>query len=373
MIYFDNNATTKIDERVLKDMWPFLSDNYANAASTHALGRSVSAAITDARETIARSIACRPGELVFCSGATEALNIAIKGAAFGAVDGRNKIITVATEHKAVLDTCAYLEQVGFEIVYLPVDQYGVVSIRELQKALDEQTIAVCVMLVNNETGTVQPLAEIVRQSRAKGALIICDASQAFGKLPVDVKELDVDMLVLSAHKFHGPKGAGVLYLKNGVVLSPTSHGGGQESGLRSGTLNVPQIIGMARACELAVSELDANSTYVRNLRDLLERELLRIPGTRLNGHPLLRSNNVVNISFTGIDANVLIAALPELAVSNGSACTAAVFEPSHVLTAMGISKEEAYASIRFSLSKFNTVEEVEAVLSLLTHYLSRIT
>jgi len=372
MIYFDNNATTKIDERVLDDMWLFLSDNYANASSTHALGRSVSAAVEDARERIAASIACEPKELVFCSGATEALNIAIKGAAFSAPEGRNKIITIATEHKAVLDTCKYLEQVGFDVVYLPVDRYGVVSIPELYRALDVQTIAVCAMLVNNETGTIQPIAEIIRACKAKETLIICDASQAFGKLPINVKELNVDMLVLSAHKFHGPKGVGILYLKNGISLSPISHGGAHEKGLRSGTLNVPMIIGMAKACEVAKSELDENSNYVRNLRDHLELELLRIPGAKLNGHPLLRSNNVVNISFADTDANVLIAALPELAISNGSACTAAVFEPSHVLTAMGLSRENAYGALRFSLSKYNTIQEVDQAVSLLTDYLTGI-
>ncbi len=370
MIYFDNNATTKIDERVLDEMYPFLLDNYANANSTHAAGRSVSAAVERARERIATSISCAPDELVFCSGATEALNIAIKGAAFNALEGRNKIITITTEHKAVLDTCAYLEQVGFELVYLPVDPYGSVSFSKLEKAIDEQTIAVCAMLVNNETGTIQPLAEIARQSRAKGALIICDASQGFGKLPIKVNELDVDMLVLSAHKFHGPKGIGVLYLKKGISLSPISHGGGHEKGLRSGTLNVPLIMGMACACELAVAELDSNSSYVKNLRDRLELELLSIPGAKLNGHPLLRSNNVANISFPGIDANVLITALPELAISNGSACTAAVFEPSHVLLAMGLNHATAFGAIRFSLSKYNTIDEVKETINLMTHYLS---
>ena len=373
MIYFDNNATTRMDAEVLEAMLPFFTKTYSNPASQHHFGSEARYFVEEARRSVLDILGGRDGHLVFTSGATEGLNIALKGAAFQATGGKTRIITVQTEHKAVLDCCAYLEQVGFEIVYLSVDRFGLLSINELKSQIDENTVAVCVMLVNNETGTIQPIREISAYCSEKNVLMICDATQAIGKIHVDFRELGADVVIFSGHKFHGPKGAGAVYLKKGATLETVVHGGGHEFGLRSGSLNVPGIIGLARACELAGGQLEEHAFYLSQLRDRLENKLLEIPGTKINGHPQLRSPNVTNMSFPGVDANTLISELTQLAVANGSACTAAVYEPSHVLTAMGLSREEAYGSLRFSLSKFNTADEVDRAVAILELYMSRVT
>lgn len=369
LIYFDNNSTTRLDDNVLLGMLPYLTESYGNAASQHSFGIKINKTVEHSRGVIAELIGSSPDELIFTSGATESLNIALKGLALQERNNRNKIITVSTEHKAVLDICAYLEQIGFEIVYLPVKNCGLLDLESLKQEIDEQTIAVCVMLVNNETGVIHPIRTIADLCHEKDVLLICDATQALGKMSVDIKELGADLLAFSGHKFHGPKGIGALYVRRGIALAEVVHGGGHETGLRSGTLNVPAIVGMTTAFQIAVRDLEKNRELTRGLRDLLEKELLAIPGTKLNGHPLLRAPNVANITFPGVDAGILIAELQILAVSNGSACASLVFEPSHVLTAMGLSDTEAFAAIRFSLSKYNNRNEVVQVVKLLKDYL----
>lgn len=373
LIYFDNNSTTQLDQDVLNTMMPFLIGAYGNPASQHHFGIETRKIIEQARNRIANGIGTSGDELIFTSGATEGINISLKGVAFEAGEGRNKIITAATEHRAVLDTCAYLEQIGFEIAFIPVDSMGLVSLSDAESMIDAQTLAVTLMLVNNETGVIQPIRELAQIAHGHGALMISDATQAIGKINVDARELDVDMLVCSGHKFHGPKGIGALYIRKGLKLAQVVHGGGQEHGIRGGTHNVAGIVGMAKALEKAVEQLEQNNRLIQYLRDRLEGQILALPGTTLNGHPDLRAPNVSNVSFQNIDANTFISEMSNLAVSNGSACTSAVFEPSHVLRAMGIRNESAFGAIRFSLSKYNTEEEVNQVLAMIKNYIGRST
>ncbi|MEB0280704.1 cysteine desulfurase family protein [Mucilaginibacter sp. 10B2] len=373
LIYFDNNATTRLDQAVLTAMLPYFTELYGNSASQHHFGLELAKIVEQARADIMYYIGGSDGKIIFTSGATESINIALKGVAFEASVGKTKIVTCATEHQAVLDTCAYLEQIGFEIAFLPVDSMGLVSLAHAEQIIDEQTLAVAIMLVNNETGVIQPIHELARLTHRQDALLICDATQAIGKIPVDVDELNVDILIFSGHKFHAPKGIGALYLKRGMKLAAHMHGGGHEYGLRSGTLNVAGIVGLSKALEIAIKNIEQNTMHIKQKRDLLESKLLSIQGTSLNGHPNLRAPNVSNISFPGIDANTFISEMTYLAVANGSACTSAVFEPSHVLRAMGIDNQAAFGAIRFSLSKFNTEAEVEEVVSLIDKYLLRVT
>ncbi|MFA6245337.1 MAG: cysteine desulfurase family protein [Mucilaginibacter sp.] len=373
LIYFDNNATTRLDQEVLTAMLPYFTELYGNSASQHHFGLESAKIVDQARANITYNIGGSDGKIIFTSGATESINIALKGVAFEASEKKTKIVTCATEHQAVLDTCAYLEQIGFEIAFLPVDSMGLVSLAHAEQIIDEQTLAVAIMLVNNETGVIQPIRELARLTHHHDALLICDATQAIGKIPVDVDELDVDIMIFSGHKFHAPKGIGALYMKRGGQLAAYMHGGGHEYGIRSGTLNVAGIVGLSKALEIAIENLEQNTMHIKQKRDLLERKLLAIKGTRLNGHPDLRAPNVSNISFLGIDANTFISEMTFLAVANGSACTSAVIEPSHVLRAMGIDNQTAFGAIRFSLSKFNTEAEVEEVVSLISQYLLRVT
>lgn len=366
IIYFDYNSTTPVDSRVLDVMLPFLQDNFANPSSTHHFGQRVSEQVKYARKNIAEFINADSKELIFTSGATEAINLAIKGAAESYTNKGKHIITVSTEHKAVLDTCEELERKGFEVTYLPVQSHGVIDLAELQKAIRPDTILVSVMYVNNETGVIQPIKKIASIAQDKGVLFMTDATQAVGKIEVDVDDLGVDLLCFSGHKMYAPKGVGVLYVRQKEKkrkLIAQTHGGGHEQGLRSGTLNVPGIIALAKACEIASSEQKGNEIKIRELRDQLEKELLSMPNTILNGDRNNRVYNTTNICFQGQDANVLIGRMKEIAVSNGSACSSAVVEPSHVLKAMGMTDEDAFASLRFSLGKYNTIEDVKHVVS----------
>lgn len=362
IIYLDNNATTPIDPRVLDAMLPFLKDNFANSSSTHHFGQNINDKVKQAREQIANFINAQPNELVFTSGATEAINIAIKGVAESYSNIGKHIITVSTEHKAVLDTCKDLERKGFEVTYIPVQPNGLIDLAELQKAIRPDTVLVSVMYVNNETGVIQPIKEIAKLAHEKGALFMTDATQAVGKIDIDVDDLGVDLLCLSGHKMYAPKGIGALYVRNKTKLSPQIHGGGHEQGLRSGTLNVPGIIALDKACEIASEEMAWNQRNISALSDKLEKELLNLPNTSLNGDSENRIYNTTNICFKGQDANVLIGRMKNIAVSNGSACSSAVIEPSHVLKAMGLSDDDAFASLRFSLGKFNTMEDIETVI-----------
>jgi cysteine desulfurase len=362
-IYFDNNATTPIDQRVLGGMLPFLTENFANASSTHHYGISVNEAVKKSRIQVADFIGAEENEILFTSGATEAINIAIKGIAENYSAKGKHIITVSTEHHAVLDTCKHLESKGYEVTYLPVSKDGLIDLNDLKDSLHVDTILVCVMYVNNETGVIQPIKEIATIAHEAGSLLMTDATQAAGKIEIDVDDLGIDLLCMSGHKMYAPKGIGALFVRKGIKLPTFIHGGGHERGVRSGTLNVPGIIALAKACEVAQTEMKQDSDRISELRNELENELLRIEGAFVNGNREYRICNTTNICFPNVDANVLIGRMKNIAVSNGSACTAAVVEPSHVLTAMGLSEEEAFGSIRFSLGKYNTSEDVENVCS----------
>lgn len=362
--YLDYNSTTPIDPRVLKAMLPFLKDNFANPSSTHHFGQCINEKVKQAREQIADFINAEVNELIFTSGATEAINIAFKGVAENYLTKGKHIITVSTEHKAVLDTCKDLERKGFEVTYLPVQRNGLIDLAELIKSIRPDTILVSVMYVNNETGVIQPIKEIATITRKNEVLFMTDATQAVGKIDVDVDGLGVDLLCFSGHKMYAPKGIGALFVRqrsNKIKLTPQIHGGGHEQGVRSGTLNVPGIIALAKACEIANQEKELNQKNIWDLRDRLEMELLKLPNTSLNGDSKDRIYNTTNICFKGQDANVLIGRMKAIAVSNGSACSSAVVEPSHVLKALGLNDDDAFASLRFSLGKYNTAEDVEIV------------
>lgn len=364
-IYLDYNATTPIDKRVLDTMLPFLTENFANPSSTHYFGQTLHKRVEQAREQIADFIKANPIELIFTSGATEAINLAIKGVAEKKSNKGKHIVTVSTEHKAVLDTCKDLEKKGFEVTFLSVQNNGLINITELEQAIRPDTILVSVMYVNNETGVIQPIKEIAAIAHEKQALFMTDATQAAGKIEIDVDDLELDLLCFSGHKMYAPKGIGALYIRNRsnkVRLTPQIHGGGHEQGLRSGTLNVPGIIALAKACEIANEEMAQNQKTIPELRNVLETELLKLPKTFLNGDKENRIYNTTNICFKGQDANVLIGRMKDVAISNGSACSSAVFESSHVLKAMGLSESDAFASLRFSIGKYNSIEEIDTVI-----------
>jgi cysteine desulfurase len=387
-VYLDNNATTALDERVLEAMLPFLRGMYGNAASTtHVYGWQAAEAVKMAREQVALLIgADSPEEIVFTSGATEADNLGLKGVAEAYASKGDHIITVATEHKAVLDTCKWLEKTGRRVTYLGVDRDGLIDLGELEGAIKGDTVLVCVMLANNETGVIQPLREISEIVHAKGCLLMSDATQAVGKIPVDVNALGIDLMAMSAHKFHGPKGVGALYVRRRgprVSLAAQVHGGGHERGLRSGTLNVPGIVGMGKAGQLIMDNgqwtmqdggltMDGGRWTMRELRDKLEAALISLPGVVRNGHATLRLPNTSNLSFAGVEADALIQAMSGIAIATGSACTSALMQPSHVLSAMGVLDDAAFASIRFSLSRFTTEAEVDFAIGEVNRGLERL-
>ncbi|MGI4760153.1 MAG: cysteine desulfurase family protein [Janthinobacterium lividum] len=365
MIYLDNNATTRLDPQVLAAMLPFFTEDYANAASTHPFGLRAHEAVKLARQQVAQLLGCEPTELVFTSGATEAINLAMKGVADSYASRGHHIVTVQTEHTAVLDVCRYLEAQGCEVTYLPVQPDGLLDLAVVQAAIRPDTILVSVMMVNNETGVIQPIGEIAALAHAAGALFMTDATQAVGKLPLDVEALDIDLLTFSGHKLYGPKGVGGLYVRQRkprrVRLAALLHGGGHERGWRSGTLNVPGIVGLGHAAELCRHSLADEAARLATLRDELEASLLAIPGTRVNGNPQHRLYNTTNIQFEGCDSDALIMGLDGIAVSNGSACTAASLDPSHVLLAMGLDETAAFSCLRFSLGRFTAAAELPVV------------
>lgn len=364
MPYLDHNATTPVDPKVLEAMLPYFTQKFGNAASSaHRYGWVAADAVALARERVAELLNCEPAEVTFTSGATESINLALKGIFEAYQSKGNHIITVATEHKAVLDVCQSLEQRGATITYLPVDGHGLIDLAELEQTITPQTILVCVMMANNETGVVQPITEIGKVCKARGVIFMSDITQALGKLPVDVQQLGIDVAPLSAHKIYGPKGVGAIYLRRRgprVRPTPLMEGGGHEGGLRSGTLNVPGIVGLGMAAEVARLGQADYYKHTLALRKLLEEALLALPNTHLNGHDSDRLPNTANISFGGIRGGSLLKYLAEqdIAVSSGSACTSALMEPSYVLKAMGISDELAYNSIRFSVGKDITEAEV---------------
>ncbi len=363
-IYLDNHATTRVDPRVLEAMLPWFSQEYGNAASRqHEFGWRAEAAVQQARTRVAGIIGASPEEIVFTSGATESINLALKGAAESFAARGNHLITAATEHAAVLDTFKRLSDLGFETTVLPVDHDGLVRPEQVAAAIRKDTILVSVMTANNEIGTIAPIREIARICRSRGVLFHTDATQAIGKISFDVRQEEADLVSFSAHKMYGPKGIGALYLRSArpaLRLVPQMDGGGHERGLRSGTLNVPAIVGFGMACEIAAQELEEDALRVGRLRDaLVERMQAGIEGVRLHGHPALRLPNNANLAFPGVRADALMMQMKEIAVSTGSACSTATPRPSHVLRALGLSDEEVLSSVRFGLGRFTTGEEVE--------------
>jgi cysteine desulfurase len=369
MIYLDNNATTKLDPRVLDAMMPFLTTEYGNAASNHAFGVAINQQVKNARAKIAELINCDPSEIIFTSGATEAINIAIKGVAKEYKNKGNHIITVSTEHPAVLDTCKSLEDEGYAITYLPVQKDGILDLQILKSAIKPNTILISVMLVNNETGVIQHLKEIASVAHEHNIFLMTDATQAIGKMPVNVNDFGIDLLAFSGHKFYGPKGIGGLYIRSRrpfkVKFVPLIHGGGHERGMRSGTLNVPGIIGIGEAARLAKIEMEQEAARIRELRDYLENSLLKLENSFINGSISNRLFNTTNICFAGADSDAIIAGLDNVMVSNGSACSSTKVEPSHVLQAMQLSDHDCYSSIRLSLGKFTTNQDInESIASI---------
>jgi len=365
-IYLDNQATTPVDERVVAAMLPYFTEHFGNPSSVnHQYGWEVEAAIQKARTQIAVAICATPEEIVFTSGATEANNLAIKGVAEAYLDKGRHIVTVATEHSAVLDPCGYLQSLGFEVTVLPVQPDGLLALDDLSVVLRSDTILVSVMAANNEIGVLQPLAEIGALCRDRGILFHTDAAQAIGKIPLDVQSMKVDLLSLTAHKVYGPKGIGALYVRRRhprVQLAAQLHGGGHERGMRSGTLYPPQIVGFAKAVELALDEMANEAVRLAALRDRLWQVLQSLEGIVLNGHPTQRLPGNLNVSVARVDGAALLLALqPVVALSSGAACSSAKTTPSHVLKALGRSDALAYASLRFGLGRFTTVAEIDQV------------
>ena len=365
-IYLDCHATTAVDERVLAAMIPYFTENFGNPASIgHVYGWEAEAAVKQTREILAAAINATPEEIVFTSGATEANNLAIKGVAEAYFKKGQHIITVATEHSAVIDPCNYLKTLGFEITILPVQQDGLIDLTELKKAFRPETILVSVMAVNNEIGVLQPLAEIGEMCHEYNIIFHTDAAQAIGKIPLDVQAMKIDLMSLTAHKVYGPKGIGALYVRRRnprVQLAPQQHGGGHERGMRSGTLYTPQIVGFGKAVEIALREQATENQRLTQLRQSLWEQLSQLEGIHLNGHPQQRLAGNLNISVEGVDGAALLLGLqPVMAISSGSACSSTSTAPSHVLTALGNSQQLAYASVRFGIGRFNTQEEIDIV------------
>jgi cysteine desulfurase len=376
-IYLDNNATTRTDPRVVAAMLPYFTEQYGNAASrSHAYGWQGEAAVEEAREQIAALLGATPKEIIFTSGATESSNLAIKGVAGMYKKKGNHVITQVTEHKATLDTCKRLERDGFQVTYLPVDKYGQVHAEQVREALTDKTILVSIMAANNEIGTLMPIKAIGKVCKEKGVLFHTDAVQAVGKVPVDVEDMGIDLLSLSAHKLYGPKGCGALYVRKKdprVRLEPQIDGGGHERGMRSGTLAVPLIVGFGAACDIARREMPEESKRTFELRERLRKGIMdRLPESYLNGHPTERLPGNANISFAYVEGEGLMMGIKDVAVSSGSACTSASLEPSYVLRALGVGDELAHSSIRFGLSRFNTEEEVDFVVDLVTREVTRL-
>lgn len=376
-IYLDNNATTPVKKEVLESMLPFFRDQFGNPSSVHWAGRMVSGAIEKAREQVAQLINCSPAEVIFLSCGSEGDNFAIKGTADALKHKGNHIITTSVEHPAVLETCEYLEQQGFEVTYLPVDANGMLDLAQLEAAISDKTILISVMWANNEIGNIYPIAEIGEIAKRHRVRFHTDAVQAVGKIPVDVQQAQVDMLVLSGHKIGAAKGVGALYLKRGTRMTRFMHGGHQERNRRAGTHNVAGIVGLGVACDLARMNLEKDYSYVRMLRDKLEQGILSsIPDVKLNGHPDadLRLPNTLNVSFNFIEGESLLLFfdMKGIAASSGSACTSGSLEPSHVMRAMGVDIVLAHSSIRFSLGADNTEQEIDYILTELPPIVQRL-
>jgi len=376
-IYMDNHATTPLDPRVLEAMMPYFTANFGNAASrNHQFGWLAEQGVETGREQVAKLIGASAKEIVFTSGATESDNLAIKGVAEMYREKGNHIITAATEHKAVLDTCKRLEKYGYRVTYLPVGRDGLIDLDDLKRAMDDKTILVTIMYANNEIGVLQPVEEIGKLCRERGVIFHSDATQAVGKVPVDVNKQNIDVMSLSGHKMYGPKGVGALYVRRKnprVQLSPIIDGGGHERGMRSGTLNVPSIAGFGRACEIALQDMPQESCRLAGLRNRLRDSIMKeLDEVYVNGSMEHRLPGNLNISFLYVEGESLLMGINDVAVSSGSACTSATLEPSYVLKALGLGDDLAHSSIRFGLGRFNTEAEVDYVAGRITETVKRL-
>ncbi|MCY3556973.1 MAG: cysteine desulfurase NifS [Gemmatimonadetes bacterium] len=374
-IYLDHNATTPVRSEVFDAMEPFFRDRFGNASSIHRYGQDARAAVEEARARVAGLVNARPGEIYFTSGGTESDNLAIKGAAYARRAYGRHLITTNIEHSAVLNSCAFLEREGFDVTYLPVDEYGRVDPGQVEDALTSQTILVSIMHANNEIGTVQPVGEIGRITRTRGVCFHTDAVQSAGKLTVDVEAMRADLLSLSGHKIYGPKGVGAIYIRKGVEIEPTAHGGHHENDVRSGTENTVGIVGLGKAAELAAEERESEYRHLSEMRDVLEARIrVEIEGVRVNGHPEQRLPGTSNVSFPGAEGESLIMSLDlaGIAVSTGSACTSGAIEPSHVLLALGRDPRTALGSVRFSFGRDNSMGDVDSVMDRLPGIVARL-
>ena len=378
VVYMDNHATTPMDPRVLEAMLPYFSEKFGNAASrNHQFGWEAEAAVDQARDQIARLINAKAKEIIFTSGATESDNLAIKGVVEFYKDKGNHVITAVTEHKAVLDTCKALERAGkAQVTYLPVDKYGRIDPDDVRRAITDKTILISLMYANNEIGTIHPLREIGKVAKEKGILFHSDATQGVGKLPLDVESMGIDLMSMTAHKIYGPKGCGALYVRSKgprVRLTPMMDGGGHERGMRSGTLNVPGIVGFGKACELSGVDMETEAARMLEMRERLREGIFsQLDEVYVNGHPSHRLPGNLNVSFAFVEGESLLMGLKDVAVSSGSACTSATLEPSYVLKALGIGEDLAHTSIRFGLGRFNTPEEVDYVIERVVHEVRRL-
>jgi len=377
-VYMDYAATTPVDDEVLKEMMPYFQKNYGNASSIHFFGRESSKAVEDARARVSDLLGCDPEEIVFTSGGTESDNLAVKGVAYLNKDKRGgkgyNIITCGIEHPAVLETCKHLEKQGFNVKFLPVDKYGLINPMDLEEAISKDTFLVTIMFANNEIGTIEPMEEIGKITKKHGVLLHTDAVQAVGKVPINVNKLNIDILSISSHKIYGPKGVGALYIRKGVKLEPLAHGGGHERSFRSSTLNTPGIVGLGKACELGKKRFDNDAAHMKTLRDILIKKVLRIEESFLNGHPEKRLVNNAHFRFFAIEGESLNLMLDDkgIAAATGSACSSKKLKPSHVLLGIGLKPEEAHGSIRLSVGKYSTKEEVEYVSDVLPEVVKKL-
>lgn len=373
-IYMDYAATTPVDPRVLKAMMPYFSKKFGNTMSLHSFGQEAKKALEESRKKIADLMNARSGKVIFTGSATEANNLALKGVAFANKDKGKHIIVSAIEHDCVLQSACWLEEHGFDVTYLPVDKYGLVNPTDVEKSIRNDTILVSVMHANNEIGTIEPIEEIGKICREKGVCFHTDAAQSFGKIPIDVKKMNVDLLTASAHKIYGPKGVGVLYIANGVKIAPLLHGGGHEFGLRSSTVNVAGIVGFGVAVDIAKKEMNTEAKRLTKLRDKLIKGVLKIENSHLNGHPTKRLPNNANFWFDFIEGESLIMQLDMhgIAASTGSACSSESLEPSHVLIAIGLKHEQAHGSLRLSLGRWSKMQDVNYVLNVLPKAVERL-
>ena len=366
-VYLDYAATTPLDPMVLEAMKPYFYKKFGNSMSLHSWGLEAKKALEDSRETVARFMSANPEEVIFTGSATESINFVIKGIAFANKEKGKHIITSAIEHHAVLESCKWLEKQGFEVTYLPVDKYGLVDLEKLKKSIKNNTILVSIMHANNEIGTIEPIEEIGRICKEKDILFHTDAVQSFGKLPIDVEKMNIDLLSLSAHKFYGPKGVGATFVRKGTNIDPLLHGGGHEFGLRSSTENIAGVVGLAEAVRLRTKEMKSEAIKLTKLRDHLIKNVLKIENSHLNGHPIKRLPNNANFWFAFIEGEALIIQLDScgIAASTGSACSSATLEPSHVLQAIGLKHEEAHGSLRLSLGKYTNKTEIDYTIKTL--------